>query len=185
MATEKKADDNCDERGYKQASLAKPHDSVWKRLSQIGMQHGYSIRLASTVIPLILLCLLAGMTLAATFNSSIKSYGTLKFVGVSVYWDNACTNQVTSIPWGTITPGAQVDNTLYVKNVGNAAGTLSMNYGNFTPTVAASYLALTWNCSSYVLPSNSVTCAKLILTVQPNITGVTDFSFDILVEATV
>jgi len=125
------------------------------------------------------------MTLAATFNSSIKSYGTLKYVGVSVYWDNACTNQVTSIPWGTITPGAQVDNTLYVKNVGNAAGTLMMSYGNFTPTVAASYLALTWNCSSYVLPSSSVTCARLLLTVQPNITGVTDFSFDILLEATV
>jgi hypothetical protein len=185
MAKEEKANDRCDERGHKQASSAKPQSSVWKRLSKIGTQYGYSLRLASMVMPLILLCLLAGVTLAVTFNSSIKNYGTLKYVGVSVYWDNACTNQVTSIPWGTITLGAQVDNTLYVKNVGNAAGTLSMNYGNFTPTVAASYLALTWNCSSYVLPSNSVTCAKLILTVQPNITGVTDFSFDILVEATV
>jgi hypothetical protein len=183
MATKEKVDDRFNEKDRKEGSLAKAQDPVWKRLSQIRAQHEYSLRLASTVIPLILLCLLAGMTLAQTFNSSIKSYGTLKFVGVSVYWDNACTNQVTSIPWGTITPGTQVDNTLYVKNVGNAAGTLSMSYGNFTPTVAASYLTLTWNCSSYVLPPNSVTCAKLILTVQPNITGVTDFSFDILVEA--
>jgi hypothetical protein len=156
-----------------------------EKLSQIGTQHEKSLKLASAVILLIILCLLAGMTLAQTFNLSIRSYGTLKLVGVSVYWDKACTNQVTSIPWGNITRGAQVNNILYVKNVGNTAGTLSMSYGNFTPTIAASYMALTWNCSSYVLPSNSVTCAKLILTVQPNITGVTDFSFDILMQASI
>jgi hypothetical protein len=60
-----------------------------------------------------------------------------------------------------------------------------MSYGNFTPAVAASYLTLAWNCSGYILPPNAVTCAKLTLTVQPNIVNVTDFSFDILVQASV
>jgi hypothetical protein len=185
MKTGEGAKDRCDEKGHRSASLGKLLGSVWKKLSHIGTRHERLLRLASAVIFLILFCLLAGMALAQTFSSSIRSYGTLKFVGVSVYWDKACTDQVTSIPWGSITPGAQIYNLFYVKNVGNTAGKLSMSCGNFTPTVAASYLALTWNCSGYVLPSNSVTCAKLTLTVQSDITGVTDFGFDILVQASV
>ena len=180
-----KTNDICNERNGKQGSTAKAQNSVWKRLSLIKTQHGNSLKLAAATVSLILLCLLASMTLAQTSQRSINSYGTVKFVGVSAYWDNACTSEVTSIPWGNITAGTSVDNAVYFKNVGTAAGTLSMSYGNFTPAVAASYLTLGWNCSGYILSPNAVTCAKLTLTVRPNIVNVTDFSFDILVQASV
>jgi len=59
-----------------------------------------------------------------------------------------------------------------------------MSYGNWTPATASSYFVLTWNCSNYVLSPKAVVCANLTLAVQQNITGVTDFDFMILVQAT-
>jgi len=183
MTMKEKSNYLCNEGNGRQGSMARAQNSVRKRLSLIKTQHRNSIKFATAAIPLILLCLIVGLTLAQTFQRSINSYGTLKFIGVNVYWNNACTSEVTSIPWGNVTPGASFDNVVYVKNVGTTAETLSMSYGNFTPTVAASYLTLTWNCSGYVLATNAVTCAKITLAVQPNATGLTDFSFGILVQA--
>jgi hypothetical protein len=140
---------------------------------------------ARFIIPLALLCVLAGVTLAQqTFQAQIANYGTIKVIGVSMFWDNACTSKVTSITWGTIFPGSSTQNYVYVRNDGTATETLSLSYGNWTPATASSYLVLTWNCSNYALSPNAVICANLTLTVQPNITGVTDFSFMILVQAT-
>ncbi len=137
------------------------------------------------LIALTLLVFLATATLAVQiFRQDITSSGTIKVIGVSLFWDKACTNKVTSVTWGTTSPGTSVSRYLYVLNDGTASGTLSMIYGNWTPATAATYITLTWNCTNYALARNAITCAKLTLTVQPNITGVKDFNFKILVQAT-
>lgn len=159
-------------------------NSLRRKVSSLGVQNGNHFRLAAFTVYLILLCVLTGLAIAQFSQRSVTSYGIVKVVGVSLYWDYARTNDVTSIDWGTVIPGASVDRCVYVRNNGTAAGTLSISYGTFTPAAAASYLTLTWNCSSYVLSRNEVTCAKLTLSVQPNITGVQDFSFTILIQAT-
>jgi hypothetical protein len=136
-------------------------------------------------VALTLLTFLATATLAAqTFRQDIANSGTIRVIGVSLFWDKACTNKVTSVTWGTINPGTSVSQYVYVLNIGTASGTLSMGYGNWTPAVAASYITFAWNCSNYVLARSGIVCAKLTLTVQPSITGVKDFGFMIVIQAT-
>ncbi len=137
------------------------------------------------VVALTLLTFLATATLAAqTFRQDVSSSGSIKVIGVSLFWDRACTSKVTAVTWGAISPGTSVSQYVYVLNDGTASGTLSMGYGNWTPAAAASYITLAWNCSNYVLARNGIVCAKLTLTVQPSITGVNDFNFMILIQAT-
>lgn len=118
-----------------------------------------------------------------TSQQSVSSSGTIKVIGASIFWDTNCSNKVTSITWGTITPGTSIRKDVYVRNDGTATGTLSMNYGNWTPTTAASYLTLAWNCTNYALARSALVCAELTLTVQSNITGITDFNFIIFIQA--
>jgi len=137
------------------------------------------------LILLVFLGILVGVTLAQqTFQQGVSSYGTVKVIGASIFWDNACTNKVTSVTWGTITPGTSVRKYVYLRNDGTVTGILSMRYGNWTPATAASYLAFAWNCSNYALSRSALVCAELTLVVQPNITGVMDFSFTILIQVT-
>jgi hypothetical protein len=144
-----------------------------------------NVRCARFVIALAFLCVLVSVSLGQViFQTNIANYGTLRVIGVSVFWDEACTNRVTSIDWGAIFPGSSIQKYFYVRSDGTATETLLMSYGNWTPAAASSYFVLTWNCSNYVLSAKAVVCANLALAVQPNITGVTDFDFMILVQAT-
>jgi hypothetical protein len=139
---------------------------------------------AGLIIPLALLFLLASVSLAQqTFQEEVASSGTIRTIGVTLFWENACTNQVTSVSWGTITPGVLVDKYVYVRNDGTTTAMLSMSCNNWVPATAASYMVFSWNCSNYALLRSAITCAKLTLTVQPDIIGVADFSFMILVQA--
>ena len=131
------------------------------------------------------LIILTGVALAQqTSQQNVSSSGTIRVIGASIFWDTICTNKVTSITWGTITPGTSIRKNVYVRNDGTATGTLSMTYGNWTPTTAASYLTLTWNCTNYALARSALVCAELTLTVQSNITSITDFNFIIFIQAT-
>jgi len=142
-------------------------------------------RHARLFVALTIVCFLATVTIAAqTFQQEMANSGTIKTIGVSVFSDKACTKKATSLTWGTIDPGASTSNYVYVRNDGTAGGTLSMTTGNWTPAAAASYLTLTWNCSSYVLPRDAVVCAKLTLAVKSTITGVKDFGFTTTIQST-
>jgi len=145
---------------------------------------GINERNARLLVPLVLLSILAGVTIAQlTSQQGVASSGTIKVIGVSLFWDKACANKVSSISWGLVTPGTTINKYVYVRNDGTAIGTLSMSYGNWTPAAAASYFTLTWNCSTYALSRAAVVCAKLTLAAKLNIVGVTDFNFIILVQA--
>ncbi len=112
---------------------------------------------------------------------TVGSSGTVKAVGVGVYWDSGCTNRVTSISWGTIEPGTNVNSTVYIRNQGNSLATLSMHTENWNPTNASSYLVLSWNYSGQTLAVNQVIPVKFTLTVSPSTQGITTFTFDIVV----
>jgi hypothetical protein len=133
---------------------------------------------------LMLLCVLVAALAAQTFQRNLSNTATVTVLGLGVYWDSACTNNVTSIAWGTISPGASADEYVYIRNEGTGTGTISMTYGNFTPAAAASYMTLTWNCSGYSLARSAVVSAKFTLTVASGVTGITDFSFLIVLQAT-
>jgi hypothetical protein len=172
-----------DEKYGKPRSISM-QNSVRKRLSYMETRYGNLFKLAVFTVFLMLLCLLTGFAIAQISQRSVASYGMVKVMGVSLFWDRACTSDVTSIDWGTVVPGGSVDKYLYVRNNGTTAGTLSISCSDFVPETAASYMTLVWNCSGYVLSRDSVICAKLTLLVRSNITGVSDFSFGILVQST-
>jgi hypothetical protein len=140
---------------------------------------------AQIFVALVFLVFLAAATLAAqNFHQEIVSSGTIRVIGVSLFWDQARSDKVKSVDWGTLSPGTTIDRCAYVFNNGTANVKLAMSYGNWTPAVAGSYLTLAWNCSNYVLAPSAVVCAKLTLTIQPNITGVTNFNFIIHIKST-
>ena len=99
-----------------------------------------------------------------------------------MFWDKACMSSVTSVTWGLVAPGTSTSKNVYVRNDGTATEKLSMTYGNWTPTTAAKYLVLTWNCSNYALRRGEVVCSKLTLTAQSNTVGITDFNLVILIQ---
>jgi hypothetical protein len=137
----------------------------------------------------VLLFLLVGAAmpmLLGVLNSitSIPSGGTIKAINVGVYNDTGCTTPLTSIPWGVLEPGTSQNKTIYVKNTGNYALTLSLNTTNWSPANAKNYMRLTWNYAGQVLSAGQSIQLKLSLMVYANITGITSFTFDIIIKGT-
>jgi len=116
-------------------------------------------------------------------NTKISNQGALKTVGVGVYWDAALTNKISSIDWGMLEPGSNVNKTVYIRNEGNAAATLSMTTSNWNPSNASNYITLTWNYGGQTLNVNEAIQVKFTLSASSSVTGITNFSFDITITA--
>jgi hypothetical protein len=133
----------------------------------------------------VLLVSIFGSTLSAVqTNRTISNTGAVKGIGVGIYWDSACTNRTSSINWGLFEQGSNKTMTLYVRNEGNSAATLSRATQNWNPSTASSYMTLSWNYAGQTLSINQVLQMKLTLAVSSTISGVTSFSFDIIITAT-
>lgn len=117
-------------------------------------------------------------------NRTIPNSGSIKTIGIQAYWDSNFTNQTTSINWATLEPNSSKSYTIYIRNNGTAAVTLTMTTANWSSTAAQNYLTLSWNRQNYVLNQSAYVQATLTLTVSPVITGVTTFSFDIILTGT-
>jgi len=127
---------------------------------------------------------IVGVVLSSVQTSrTVSNTGTVKAVGVGVYSELACINPVTSINWTTLEPGQTVNKTVYIKNTSNVPITLSMTtpYSSWNPPTASNYITCTWNSEGKSLNVNQVTPAVLTLSVRNNITGITTFSFDIVI----
>ena len=111
----------------------------------------------------------------------LSSVGTVKALGVGVYWDSGCSQTVSSIDWGSAEPGAVKNVTVYIRNEGNAPVTLSLQTANWNPPNAADYISLSWNYDGQTIGSNQVAAVTLSLSISSNIQGITTFSFDIVV----
>jgi len=117
-------------------------------------------------------------------NRTISSDGSVKGIGVGIYWDSACTNRVSSINWGVIDPGSNMTVTIYVRNEGNTVVTLSKATQNWTPTTSASYMTLNWNYSGQAMSVNQVLQVRLTLGISQTISGITNFTFDVIITTT-
>jgi len=115
---------------------------------------------------------------------TISNTGNLSAVGVGVYWDSSCNNDVVSIDWGALEPGATVGKTIYIKNEGSVAVLLGMTTDNWNPASASSYISLSWNRENYELSPGSVIQAVLTLSVSSSVSEITNFSFDIVITGT-
>jgi hypothetical protein len=130
--------------------------------------------------------LLAGSTCLVSYAVSnylriIASTGTVKAVNVGVYWNQNCTETVTTIDWGMLEPGESRNVTIYLKNEGNTPINLSLNTSNWNPAEAENYISLTWTISGENLQPDQALPTTLIITVEQNVTDITTFNFDIII----
>jgi len=105
-------------------------------------------------------------------------------VSLGVYNNSACTQTLTSIDWGTLSPGGTVTRTIYVKNTGNTQVTLSMTKANWDPASANGTITLTWNREGTTLNAGQSTAATLTLSVSSSISGITSFSVNVVISGT-
>jgi hypothetical protein len=111
----------------------------------------------------------------------LSSVGTVKALGVGVYWDSGCSQTVSSIDWGLAEPGAVKNVTVYIRNNGNAPTTLSLQTANWNPANATSYISLSWSYNGEMIDLNQVIGVNLSLSISSGIQGITTFSFDIVI----
>ncbi len=129
---------------------------------------------------------LAASTLAVlTVNQNIGSSGTVTTSpNISVYSNSACTTNMTTISWGSITAGGSTTQTIYVKNTGTGTLTLGLSTTSWTPAQASSYITVSWDKQGTQLSAGQSTQATVTITVSPSITNITNFSNTISISAT-
>jgi hypothetical protein len=130
------------------------------------------------------LYLIGPVVSAMQANRTISNVGDVEAIGVGVYWDQACTNNVTSIDWGTIDPGSTVNKICYIRNEGNSVSNVSLQTSNWNPPEAADYINLSWNYSGQPINPDEVIHVQFALSVSSTIQNITTFSFDITISAT-
>ena len=140
---------------------------------------GAIIALASTAI--FLTVTTAGLL---SINQSVSSSGVISSVNLGVYQEWGCTNNLTSVAWGTLSPGDTATRTIYVKNIGTAPITLTMTTTDWNPTNANGPITLTWDRENTILDAGSVIAATLTLSVSPSISGITTFNMDVVITGT-
>jgi len=147
-----------------------------------------SLKKHSTFAIVISTVALTILTLTTTgllsINKTVPSTGAVTAINVGVYSDSACTSELISIDWGTISPGNSENRTIYLKNTGNAQITLSMTKTSWNPANADGPITLIWNRESATLNATQVTTATLTLSLSESINGITNFSVDIVITGT-
>ncbi|MEJ5328310.1 MAG: hypothetical protein WHU54_08725 [Candidatus Bathyarchaeia archaeon] len=128
--------------------------------------------------------LTAVTTGALTVTKPIPATGTISTINLEAYLDVACSQPVTSIDWGTISPGATVTRTVYLKNTGSVQMTLSMTPSNWSPTSANGPITIFWDKEGATLPPGQTTAAVITLRVSSSISGITSFSCNIVITGT-
>jgi len=146
---------------------------------------------AVAVIALVATALALTLTTAAVLSTNqtvplngTVDNGTIDAINLGVYSDSACTQTVTALNVGTLSPGATATQTVYIKNTGNIPETLTMTTNNWNPTNANTYLTLTWNQQNTVLNAGASIQATLTLTAAQNNGSLTTFSCDITLTGT-
>lgn len=141
--------------------------------------HKYSI-----IIAAVFLALISGITVSGLLTKSkiLTSSGSVKSINVEVYFDSLCTQVANSLDWGTPGPGDIVNKTVYIKNSGTAPVKLSLMTSSWTPVEAANYITLVWGSEGATVGAGQVLPVVLTLTVFNTITGITEFSFNIIIE---
>jgi hypothetical protein len=130
---------------------------------------------------------LTATTLAAlSINRTLSTSGAITVAAnLGVYSDSACTTSISTINWGSLSPGGTAAQTVYVKNTGTGTSlTLSMSTSNWSPTGADQSITVTWNKANTRLAPGQSTPAILTLAVSQNIVDVNNFSVQISIAGT-
>jgi hypothetical protein len=127
------------------------------------------------------LSLLGPVVSSLQTNKTIASSGSVRAMGVGVYWNSNGTNPVTSLNWGMISPNSTESETCYIENTGNQTLTLSMSASSWSPANCTLFMQLSWNLTGATLSGGQTKAALFSLEVLPSVEGITAFSFDVTI----
>ncbi len=146
------------------------------------------LSIATAVIALVIIGIALTLTTfaAITTSTNMSSTGTVSTsAGLGVYSNSQCTTSLSSINWGTLTPGGTTTQTIYVKNTGTGLSlTLNLTTSNWSPTSANGPITITWNQQGTDLQPGASVAAILTLTVSSSISDITSFSVQISISGT-
>ncbi len=117
-------------------------------------------------------------------NKTFSNTGAITTVNVGAFSDSGCTQVLSTVDWGTITPGTQASKTIYIKNTGTTMVSLNMTVNSWNPANASSYMTLTWNQEGTVLNVGNFVATVLTLTVSSGVSGITNFGFNATITGT-
>lgn len=119
------------------------------------------------------------------FNLVLKGFGSVnvRTVGVEAYSDLNCTKPVLEINWEKFDPGQTKTIIIYLKSTSNTNTTLTLTTSNWSPQNASKYITLSWSYKNTTIQPQEVLEVQFTLHVAYSITGITDFSFDIIITA--
>ena len=101
---------------------------------------------------------------------------------LSFYSDFSGTTPVSEINWETLSPSQSKDSTIYVRNSGLRDLTLTFSTDSWSPANASNYMTLSWDApQSLSVQAGEIKPIIFTLTVTSNITGITEFSFNIVI----
>jgi hypothetical protein len=121
---------------------------------------------------------------ALSDSTTIPVDGTINTVNVEAYSDSSCTQPVTTISLGNVSPGSSVSETIYIKNSGTVPVTLTMDSSGWSPAEASSYLTLSWDRHNHVLGADASVSATLTLTAESDTGSLTTFSCSMTITGT-
>ena len=140
----------------------------------------FNVTVATMVLLLLSCFMLVQVMSAIQVSNTISTVGSLKLsAGIGVYKDASYTNNLSTIDWGTLEPGATQSYSMYIHNEGVSALTLSMSTSNWSPSSASNYLTLSWNYNGRTLNAGETVQVTLTLSISESVTGISSFSFDI------
>ena len=130
----------------------------------------------------IIITLSASVLVLPNTTITIPGKGTVRLIGVGIYWDSDCNNKVSSIDWGPTEPGAK-NVTIYIRNEGYTAIFLSLNTTNWEPLASSNYITLNWNYEGQIINPNEVIQITLTLEISTAVkfSGIKNFNFDITI----
>jgi len=123
--------------------------------------------------------------LVMSFVLKVPSIGKLKKIGIEIYTDSTLSTKLSQIDWGILGPGDVAEVTAYMKSTGNKPSNITMHTENWNPSNAGNYITLTWDYPpGRILQPGEVVAIKFRLTISETITGIDNFSFDIVITST-
>jgi len=152
------------------------------------LAHSYKPRnvgkflLLLVIIPLIVFLPYAFGLLSA--QRVTNSSGIVASVDLAVYQDAQCSQALEILDWGTICPGQNNTNVVFVVNSGNVNTTLHLATTNWTPSEASEYILVNWDLHDNLLSPGIVTPIQIHLSVSNDIQNIQSFTFDIVLTST-
>ena len=103
--------------------------------------------------------------LSKTSNFTLPSLGTVKTIGVEVYWDQNLENRTETIDWDEVWVGTSKNVTVYIRSISNHQVILNLDATDWNPTSVSDYMNLSWDYNGVLLDPGETIQVTLTLSI--------------------